>query len=90
MPATGGAAPAAPAATVEDDATPLAEAAEETAAPEAAAETISDDGTPLARTPESRYFPYWIWVLGAALTAVYGFLVARNRKNDDANDTASA
>lgn len=90
VPATGGAAPAAPAATVEDDATPLAEAAEETAAPEAAAETISDDGTPLARTPESRYFPYWIWVLGAALTAVYGFLVARNRKNDDANDTASA
>ena len=88
-PATGGVAPAAP-TTVEDDATPLAEAAEETAASEAVAETISDDGTPLARTPESRYFPYWIWVLGAALTAVYGFLVARNRKNDDANDTASA
>lgn len=57
MPATGGVAPAAP-TTVEDDATPLAEAAEETAAPEAVAETISDDGTPLARTPESCYFPY--------------------------------
>lgn len=89
VPATGGVAPAAP-TTVEDDATPLAEAAEETAAPEAVAETISDDGTPLARTPESRYFPYWIWVLGAALTAIYGCLVARSRKNDDANSSASA
>ncbi len=89
MLATGGVAPAAP-TTVEDDATPLAEAAEETAAPEAVAETISDDGTPLARTPESCYFPHWIWVLGAALTAVYGFLVARSRKNDDANSSASA